>query len=208
MRLASLAFFLILVGMHLQDFSGATVALPLSMLRDGPNRAWGFCLFGLLAFIGVKWIWTLVRTQSVTELIAVAPALPLLAFVALTDSMDGWHVFASFVLLGWLLLFFAAKLIEAESWLLFPHLFMPIVIALTIQFHSFGLWQKALIAYFVLVINIHDLVRVCEHETKPLRPRRPSVSELAREYYESGAHNPLHRQLDQCPTTAEHDSQA
>ena len=161
------------------------------MLRDGTNRIWGFSLFGLLVFIGLKWVWTLIRTQSISELIAVVPALPLLAFVALTDSMDGWHLFASFVLLGWLLMFFAAKLIEAESWLLFPHLFMPTAIALMIQFHSFGLWQKTLIAYIVLIINIDDLVRVCEHETKPMRRRRPLVSELAREYYEPGPRNPL-----------------
>ena len=78
---------------------------------------------------------------------------------------------------------------------------MPVVIALTIQFHSFGLWQKSLIAYFVLVINMHDLLRLCEHETKPRRRPRPSISELAREYYESGPRNPLRRQSSREPDT-------
>lgn len=191
MRLASLAFVLILAGLSLQG----ELSSPLSTFRDGPYRAWGFALFGLLTFIGLTWLWTLIRTRSVSELIAVAPALPLLGFVALTESMDGWHVLASFVLLGWLLLFFAAKLQEEDSWLLHLHLAMPVVIALTIQFQSFGLWQKSLIAYFVLAINMHDLVRRCEHETKtPPRPPRTSVSELAREFYERGPGNPLRRQ--------------
>ena len=193
MRLASLAFFLILVGLH----SFESLAQPLSMFRDGPSRAWGFALFGLLTFIGLKWIWTLIRTRNYSDLIGIAPALPLLGFVALTDSGDGWHLAASFVLLGWILLFFAAMLWEAERWWVFAHLLVPIAIALTIQFHSFGLWQKSLIAYFVLLINMHDLLRLCEHETKPLpRPRRTPVAELARQFYESKHRNPLPRHSD------------
>lgn len=205
MRLASVAFFLILAGLHLRDFSEGTLEMPLSMFRDGPSRAWGFTMFGLLAFIGLKWIWTLARTCRISELIAVTPGLLLLGFVALTDSEDGWHLFASFVLLGWLLLFFAAKLWEEESWLLYPHLFMPVAIALTIQFHSFGLWQKTLITYFVLAINVHELVRVCEYETKPRR-HRPSALKLTREYYEPGLRNPLRRSLNR-DSDSEHDSQ-
>ena len=194
MRLASLAFFLILVLLHGSEHA---LSQPLSTFRDGPSRAWGFTLFGLLTFIGLNWIWTLIRTRNASDLVGVAPALPLLAFVALTDSRDGWHLAASFVLLGWMLLFFTAKLWEEENWLVFVHLLMPIVIGLTIQFHSFGLWQKSLIAYFVVLINMHDLLRLCEHETKPVpRPGRISVSELAREFYESGHYNPLQRQAD------------
>ena len=196
MRFASVAFFVLLGGLHAVEASSESLARPLSTFSDGPYRAWGFALFGLLAFIGLNWLWTLARTRRVSELIAIAPALPLLAFVALTASCDGTHLFASFMLLGWLLLFFAAKLFEEESWWLFPHLCMPIVIALTIQFHSFGLWQKTLIAYFVLIINAHELLRRCEHETKPLL-RRPSVQELAREFYEAGAGNPLKRQREE-----------
>lgn len=193
MRLASLAFVLILGGLHLRDPS--ELSSPLSVFRDGSQRTWGFALFGLLAIIGLTWLWTLIRTRSVSDLIAVAPALPLLGYVALTDSLAGWHILASFVLLGWLLLFFAAKLRGEDSWLLHLHLAMPIVIALTIRFHSFGLWQKSLIVYFVLAINWHDLARRREHETRPLpRPRRTSVSEIAREFYERGARNPLRRQ--------------
>lgn len=80
---------------------------------------------------------------------------------------------------------------------------MPIAIGLTIQFHSFGLWQKSLIAYFVVLINMHDLLRLCEHKTKPLpRLGRIPVSELARQSYESGHFNPLH-----CQTDAESSSQ-
>ncbi len=190
MRLASFAFFLILIGWHLRDPS--ELSQPLSSFRDGPYRAWGFTLFGLLTFIGLKWIWTLIRTGNISDMIGVAPALPLLGFVALTESQDGWHLLASFVLLGWILLFFAAKLWEEENWWVFAHLLMPIAIALTIQFHSFGLWQKSLIAYFVLLINAHDLLRLCEHETKPRsRPRQTPVAEIVREYYESGRRNPL-----------------
>ncbi len=106
MRLASFAFFVILVLLH---GSEQALSQPLSMFRDGPTRTWGFTLFGLLAFIGLKWIWTLIRTRRISDLLAVVPALPLLGFVALTDSGDGWHLAASFVLLGWILLFFAAK---------------------------------------------------------------------------------------------------
>ncbi len=74
---------------------------------------------------------------------------------------------------------------------------MPIAIGLTIQFHSFGLWQKSLIAYFVVLINMHDLLRLCEHETKPLpRPGRVPVSELARMFYESGRFNSLQQRAD------------
>ena len=194
MRLASLAFFLILAGLH---GSEGTLSQPLSTFRDGPQRTWGFALFGLLTFIGLNWIWTLIRTHSTSELVGVVPALPLLGFVALTDSRDGWHLAASFALLGWMLLFFAAKLWEEENWWVFAHLLMPIAIGLTIQFHSFGLWQKSLIAYFVVLINMHDLLRLCEHETKPLpRPGRIPVSELARQFYESGHFNPLQRQSD------------
>jgi len=196
MRLASLAFVLILGGLHLRD--PPELSSPRSVFRDGPQRTWGFALFGLLTFIGLTWLWTLIRTRSVSDLISVAPALPLLNFFALTDSMDVWHILASFVLLGWLLLYFAAKLLEEDGWLLHLQLAMPIVIALTIQFHSFGRWQKSLIAYFVLAINMHDLARRCEHETRPLpRPRRTAVSEIARKYYERGKRNLLKNEVFQ-----------
>ena len=54
---------------------------------------------------------------------------------------------------------------------------------------------------FVLIINMHDLVRLCEHETQPRRRPRPYVSELARQFYESGSRNSLRRQSDCEPNT-------
>lgn len=164
MRLASLAFLLILSGLHLASPSPEILATPLSEFRDGPFRLWGFVLFGLLIFIGGSWIKTMVRVRDPSDLLAVVPGISMLGFAAVTESWDFWHLVCSLVLFGWLLLFFTLKLLEAESLFAFPQLMMPALLVLIVRGHSFGLWQKMLIVYFVIAINIYDMVRLSELE--------------------------------------------
>lgn len=158
MKLAALSFFLLLLFVHWTPDFESVSEQPLSMFRDD-SRGWlGYALFATLVLVGVLYVAALGRSQREAEAIISAFAILILLAVALTPSTDLFHLFCSLLLFGVLFGYYAILLYRAERILLVVHLIVPIALALAIQFHSYGLWQKSFIAYSVFLAAVHHHV--------------------------------------------------
>jgi hypothetical protein len=175
MKLASLAFFLLLVIAHMTGDPGDVADLPLSTFRDGP-RAWiGYALFTTLLLVGLTHFATLLRCGRRSEAVVSGLAFLLLLAVTATPSEDSFHLLTSLILLALLFGYYAVLLYRAEKLWLVAHLAVPIALALVIRWHSYGLWQKSFIAYFVFLAAAHHFVL-----TLPLLERRSRRSRLTK----------------------------
>jgi hypothetical protein len=159
MKLASFAFFLLLTYAHQAGDFDRTLAQPLSLFRDG-GQAWvGYALFAVLLVIGWLYATALARSHREAEAAVAGLTVLLLVAVAVTPSWSSFHLFCSLLLLLLLFGYYARLLSRAARPLLFAHLAVPTALALATGFHSYGLWQKSLIAYFVAVaVTHHHLV--------------------------------------------------
>jgi hypothetical protein len=158
MKLAAASFFLLLLFVHWTPDPERVLDQPLSTFRDD-SRAWlGYALFATLLLAGGLYVAALARSDRVAEAIISALGVLILLTVALTPSTDGLHLFCSLVLFALLFGYYAIVLYRAEPILLFVHLIVPFALVFAIRFHSYGLWQKGFIAYFVLLAAVHHHV--------------------------------------------------
>ena len=156
MKLASLAFVLVLVLAHLVGDNADTLALPLSMFRDEPYCRFGYALFGLLLLIAGLMIRHLHRAKRHIDAVLLGVVTIFLVLVAVTPSLDAWHGIFAFVAIGSLFCYYAVVFHgESRLWM-WLHLALPVLVLFATQFHSYGLWQKSIIVYFVLLVNIQD----------------------------------------------------
>ena len=154
MKLASLAFVVVLLIAHLAGGPDESLPLPLSMFRDGAYVNFGYLLFGLLLVICGLMLIRLGRAGRVVDAVILGFATVFLLLVAVTPSTDGFHILFSIVLLA-LLFFYYATVLNGEGALwMCAHLALPILLLVGTRFHSYGLWQKSLIIYFVLTVNV------------------------------------------------------
>ena len=157
MKLTTLAFLVALLVAHSVGDTVKRFDQPLSMLRDGPDgvaRWLGYLLFGLLLLAGALLIQAFYRARRFLDVGVFGFAAGLLLLVAVTPSLNGDHELCSFFLLALLYLYYAGLLYSAGSAWLVAHLPVPMALLLLTRAHSFGLWQKALILYFLLAITI------------------------------------------------------
>jgi hypothetical protein len=154
MRLVSLAFLALLVLAHVDGEWQTALARPLSLFREEAGSPVGWFLFALLLAAGVILVQLLLRMRWFLDAIMLLVTTALLAFVAATPSLDADHLVVSGVLLLALYFYYAVLFHRLESRWLWLHLPMPVLLVLLTQRHSYGLWQKSLILYYLLVINL------------------------------------------------------
>jgi hypothetical protein len=154
MKLASLAFLAVLLLAHLAGDADAALALPLSMFRDGTYRPFGYVLFLLLLVIAGLMLRRLHRAGLDGSACLLGVVAFFLLLVALTPSDGGFHLFCSFLVLALLFAYYAAVLSEAGVVFLWAHLTVPLLLVLGTSCHSYGLWQKGLVVYFLLAANV------------------------------------------------------
>ena len=155
MKLLSVLFLGLLIWA--QQVAGRQLAeQPLSMFRDGEFRAVGYALFGLLMSIGVLMFQAQVRARHVGAIVVFGLALVFLTVVVATPSLDANHDACATSLLLLLFAYYAGLLICAEtSWLwLYVHLAVPLLLTPLLA-GGYGPWQKGLIVYLLVLINIH-----------------------------------------------------
>jgi hypothetical protein len=159
MKLASLAFVAVLLIAHLGGDPAENLALPLSMFRDGEYANFGYALFALLLVIAALMLRRLHRAGRDVDAVLLGVVSVFLVLVAITPSLDGFHGLFSFVLIGLLYAYYAAVLHREGPIWMWLHLALPVLLLAATRFHSYGLWQKSIIVYFVLVVNLqHWLV--------------------------------------------------
>jgi hypothetical protein len=159
MLAATALFLVLLLALHLAD--PEAWAKPLSLFRDGPYPAAGYALFGLLLAVGGLHVRTYYRASRWRQVGPSVLALALLAVVAVTPSWGGAHSAAAFALLAAVFGTYAGKLWAAGSLWLYAHLAAPVAILLAAIGHdalTYGVWQKGLILYFLLAVNLDALV--------------------------------------------------
>ncbi len=124
------------------------------MFREEAGSPVGWLLFGLLLAAGVILVQLLLRMRWFIDALMLLFAAGLLAFVAATPSLDSDHLVVSGVLLLSLYLYYTILFHRLESRWLWLHLPMPLLLLFLTRLHSYGLWQKSLILYYLLVINL------------------------------------------------------
>lgn len=148
----SALFLAVLLAIH--ALAGAeAAALPLSMFRDGRFAALGYIAFLCLIPMGPLMVSVSWRSAAYGNASFYALGTGLLVFVAVTPSLGLGHVFCSLVLLLTFYVYYARVLLDEVNVWVFPHVVMPGVLALATR--NFGLWQQVLIAYFLLIANVH-----------------------------------------------------
>ena len=172
---ASAAFVLLLLGAHGVGEFSRRLAEPLSMFRDGEQAWLGYVLFATLLLVSIWYTRDVIRAGEEEEAVIAGLAALLLFIVAVTPSLDGFHILTSFLLMLLLFGHYWRLLRDSGSpWIIF-HVLVPFALVLLSGCHSYGLWQKCLILYLVALANLrhHRLCRRSESE-----PVSESTSEL------------------------------
>jgi hypothetical protein len=153
MKIACAVFFGVLVYAHV--LSPESIDLPLCLLRDGTMSQLGYALFAALGVVGLVYIGELVRYGQPAEAVLGAFVFAMMLAVAATPSWGLGHSFFAAVTLATLFAYFALLLKRSESPWRLVHFAAPLVLLAATRFESYGLWQKALIAYFVAAAAVH-----------------------------------------------------
>lgn len=158
MKLAALTFFFLLVYVHWTSDVESVGEQPLSTFRDDARGLFGYALFAALLLVSVLYVAALARSQWEAEAVISAVAAVILLTVAMTPSRNGFHLFCSLLLFVLLFGYYGVLLYRTQPILLILHLIVPLALAFAIQFHSYGLWQKSFISYFVFLAATHHHV--------------------------------------------------
>ena len=156
MRLASLLFFVLLVYAHFASGLDRPIDEPLCGFRDGDFGVLGYALFCSMALVGAIYTFTLRRWGEQVDAANTVGGGLLLLVVAATPSSWPLHRASAYVLLASIYAHYAIVLYRrGRRPMMQIHLAVPVLLAVGIGFQSYGLWQKGLICYFVLVAVAH-----------------------------------------------------
>jgi hypothetical protein len=147
---------------------GARDTFTVPTLTSFANQISGKSAGGLAA--GMILVQLLLRMQWYIDALVLLFATALLGFVAATPSLDSGHLLVAGVLLLSLYIYYALLFHRLESRWLWLHLPMPVLLLFLTRLHSYGLWQKSLILYFLVVISLQYSASKAWLETAQSRP--------------------------------------
>ena len=167
MKLASLIFFALLIGA--QQVCGQPLAWPLSGFREGECAPLGYGLYGAIALVSVVYSVDLKRFRDPIEAVDTMGFGLLLLIAAVSPARWMLHRGSAGLLLVCAYVFLAMQLHRRHRPQMLLHLCAPIVLAVVTGF-EYGIWQKALISYFIVVATIHHHVATREMRGDDARP--------------------------------------
>ena len=168
-KLASLVFFALLIYVHLACSPYDTLEWPLSAFRDSECGPLGYALFGALALVSAIYSVDLKRFSDPVEALDTIGFGVILLIAAVSPARWMLHRGSAGLLLVCGYVFFAIQLYRRDRRLMLIHLCAPLVLAVWAGLHSYGLWQKAMISYFVVMANIHHHVTTRDARDNPAR---------------------------------------
>jgi hypothetical protein len=178
MKPAGLLFFVLLAYAHAASGLPWPLHQPLCGFREGDAPTLGYALFIAIALVGAIYAFAMRRSGLSGEAANVVGSGLLLAVVAATPSWWPLHNAAAIVLMGSIFAHYAILLLPWRTWL-YAHLSMPVGLATATQFESYGLWQKALICYLVVVaVAHHHIVKRRRYKTPTQSASAPASREL------------------------------
>jgi hypothetical protein len=175
MRLASAAFVLLLLGVHAAGDLGESLGQPLSVFRDGEQAWLGYLLFATLLLVALLYMRDLIRAGEEMEAVTAGLAALLLFIVAVTPSMQAFHLLSSLLLLLLLFGHYWRLLRDTGSPWLLLHSSAPFLLVLLSGCHSYGLWQKCVILYLVVLANVRHYFLRGRRASKPLVVSTPPL---------------------------------
>jgi hypothetical protein len=170
LKLALLLYFALLYYTHVVSDLATPLDQPLSVFREGQFGRLGYAIFCTIALIGVLYAFDLRRIGQPAEAANTLVALILLLIVVATPSPGLLHNLTALLILASLFMYYAVLLYRAGARpYLIIHLAVPILLAAVFRFHSYGIWQKALIGYFIVaaVIHAHIATRAARRPPAP-----------------------------------------
>ena len=161
MKLASLIFFALLFYVHHVCSAYEPLHWPLSAFRDGECGPLGYALYGAIALVTAVYSVDLKRFRDPIEAVDTIGFGMILLMAAFSPNRWMLHRGSAGLLLVCTYVFLAMELRNNRP-LMYLHLSAPIALAALTGFESYGLWQKALISYFVVVATFHHHVAMRE----------------------------------------------
>ena len=157
MKFAALCFFALLFFVHQVCSPYESLTWPLSAFREGQCAPLGYALFGLIGLVTAIYSVDLKRFRDPIEAADTIGFAVLLLLVALSPNRWMFHRTMAFILFGSAYVFFGIEL-RKNRLLMLIHLCAPVLLAVVTGFQSYGVWQKSLISYFVVVSTMHHHV--------------------------------------------------
>jgi hypothetical protein len=173
MKAAALLFFALLIYVHQACDLHEPLGQPLCAFRDGETWRLGYAVFGAMALIGAIYTISLRRFGRPAETANTIGGGLLLLIVVLTPAPWALHGASTIVLLGSLYVHYGILLSEASCAWTVTHLSAPLALATVTGFQSYGLWQKGLICYFVVVAVVHH--HFVKQRARGLRPTEAEI---------------------------------
>lgn len=155
-KIVATIFVALLIHAH-ADPTGDAWARPLSVFRDCDPAWMGYALFGTLIALGLAMARTAYRVQNSAQLGIYLVQSAILLAVAATPSNHIWHLELAALLMAMVVVNLAFILWYDDSifWFLM-HMLMPTFLMWGTHLESYGVWQKAMILYFVAATVVHD----------------------------------------------------
>ena len=168
MKLASLVFFALLIFVH--RVCGQPLEWPLSGFREGECAPLGYALYGAIGLVSLVYSVDLKRFRDPIEAIDTIGFGVLLLIAAVSPARWMLHRGSAGLLLVCAYVFLAMQLHRSDRALMLIHLCVPVVLAVVTASHGYGIWQKALISYFIVVATIHHHVAMRDMRANAARP--------------------------------------
>jgi hypothetical protein len=173
MKLAALVFFALLIHVHQACSAYEPLHWALSAFREVECAPLGYALYGAIALVTAVYSVDLKRFRDPIEAVDTIGFGVMLLVAAVSPNTWMLHRFSAGMLLVCAYVFFAIQLRRNRP-LMFVHLCAPIALAVVTGFDSYGIWQKAVISYFVVVATIHHHVA-----TRDMRDNAARAEEAA-----------------------------
>lgn len=194
MKIAAIAFFALLIYAHVLGGVETMLPRPLSMFREGEFAVLGYAMFCTLALVGGVYTFDLWRLGRPAEAANAGFAIVVLLIVAATPSSGTLHADCAFILLGSMFAYYSILLYRSSRPWMFVHLSIPILLAVAIGFRGYGVWQKALISYFVIAAVVHH--HVVRRAARAPAPPEPDVFHKQPKVYRVDPGRPWPRRRD------------
>ncbi|MFT3882598.1 MAG: hypothetical protein QM703_23465 [Gemmatales bacterium] len=155
--IGTLLFLLTLVIGHAYAGWEEALHVPFSQWRDGPYSVFGYVNFILLLACSLLILVLIIRQRLRSDIITAVSIVLLLFIVMITPSKDAFHRYSSYVLFLLLMGYYTWVLWRWNARNVIVHLAVLLALTLLTAWHSYGLWQKALVLYMLVLMNIHGL---------------------------------------------------
>jgi hypothetical protein len=176
-KILATAFVVLLLYAHVVDPLGEAYFRPLSTFRDFDPAWLGYALFGTLLAVGAGTARTAFRVQNEVQMAMYLLFTVLLGIVVATPSNDFYHVYCALILMAAVTINLGVVLWYNDSIFWFAmHLLAPSILMWATQIESYGVWQKALILYFVAATVAHDGILSAGLPKRAKRPRKVKVT--------------------------------